>query len=109
MGGCGILVGTENNRIVKIKGDRNGFLNKGYICPKGLASSERLNHPDRLKHPLKRKGKRGGGEWEKISWEQAIRTISKNFLQIKERYGAKGVAFCQGMPKGMGHGYKDRR
>ena len=102
-GGCAIVVGVENNRIVKIKGDRNGFLNKGYICPKGLASSECLTHPDRLKHPLKRKGKRGGGEWEKISWEQAIRTISENFLQIKERYGAKGVAFCQGMPKGMEH------
>ena len=102
-GGCAILVGTENNRIVKIKGDPNGFLNKGYICPKGLMSSERLTHPDRLKYPLKRKGKRGGGEWEKISWEQALRTISQNFLQIKERYGAKGVAFCQGMPKGMEH------
>jgi anaerobic selenocysteine-containing dehydrogenase len=102
-GGCAILVGTENNRIVKIKGDGNGFLNKGYVCPKGLASSERLAHPNRLKHPLKRKGKRGGGEWEKISWEEAIRIISRHFLKIKEQYGARGVAFCQGMPKGMEH------
>ena len=102
-GGCAILVGTENNRIVKIKGDPNGFLNKGYVCPKGLLSSDRLNHPDRLRQPLKRKGRRGGGDWEQISWEEAIETISNNFLKIKKQYGARGVAFCQGMPKGMEH------
>ena len=102
-GGCAIVVGTKNNRIVKIKGDPDGFLNKGYICPKGLAASERLTHPDRLRYPMRRKGKRGGGEWEKISWEQAIQTITKRFLKIKEGYSAKGVAFCQGMPKGMEH------
>ena len=33
-GGCALLVGVKNNRIVKIKGDPDGFLNKGYICPK---------------------------------------------------------------------------
>ena len=102
-GGCAIVVGTKNNRIVQIKGDPDGFLNKGYICPKGLASSERLTHPDRLRYPLLRKGKRGGGEWEKISWEVATGTIAKRFLKIKAEYGAKGVAFCQGMPKGMEH------
>ena len=102
-GGCAIVVGTKNNRIVQIKGDPDGFLNKGYICPKGLASSERLTHPDRLRYPLLRKGKRGGGEWEKISWEEATGTIAKRFLEIKEECGAKGVAFCQGMPKGMEH------
>jgi len=102
-GGCAIVVGTKNNRIVQIKGDPDGFLNKGYICPKGLASSERLTHPDRLRYPLLRKGKRGGGEWEKITWEEATETIAKRFLEIKEECGAKGVAFCQGMPKGMEH------
>ncbi len=102
-GGCGIEVATKGNRIVKIKGDKNGFLNKGYICSKGLAAAERLTHPDRLKHPLRRKGQRGEGNWEKISWEEALSTISRNLLQIKETCGAKGVAFCQGMPKGMEH------
>jgi len=102
-GGCALLVGTENNRIVKMKGDPNGFLNKGYVCPKGLLSSERLSHPDRLRRPLKRKGRRGAGDWEEISWEEAIETISNNFLKIKKQYGARGVAFCQGMPKGMEH------
>ncbi len=100
-GGCGLLIGVKDNEIVKVKGDPDGFLNKGYVCPKGLASPDRLTHPDRLKHPLKRVGKRGEGKWERISWPDAIGEISKNLNTIKEKYGAKGVAFCQGMPKGL--------
>ncbi len=52
-GGCALLVGVKDDQIVKVKGDLDGFLNKGYICPKGIASPDRLNHPDRLRHSLK--------------------------------------------------------
>ncbi|MFO7598502.1 MAG: molybdopterin-dependent oxidoreductase [Candidatus Desulfacyla sp.] len=102
-GGCALLAGVRDNVIVKIKGDPDGFLNRGYVCPKGLASPGRLNHPDRLKHPLRRTGGRGEGKWERISWDAAIETIRENFQRIKEAYGARGVAFCQGMPKGIEH------
>ena len=60
-GGCSIIVGIKDNRIVKIKGDPEGFLNKGYVCVKGTVSHKRLSHPDRLTHPLKRIGDRGEG------------------------------------------------
>ena len=60
-GGCGLLAEVSNNKIVRLKGDPDGYLNKGHICPKGLASAERLSHPDRLTHPLQRVGKRGAG------------------------------------------------
>ena len=102
-GGCALLVGVEGNRIVKIKPDPGGYLNKGYICPKAFASPNRLYHPDRLKHPLKRAGKRGQGKWKRISWSRAITEIAENFTRIKEKDGARGVAFCQGMPKGLEH------
>jgi len=102
-GGCALLVGVKDNRIVKVKGDPDGFLNRGYVCPKGLISPEKLHHPDRLKHPLRRRGKRGEGEWERISWSEAIDEISRRFLEIRESSDARGVAFCQGMPKGLEH------
>jgi len=102
-GGCGLLVGVKDNEIVKVKGDPDGFLNKGYICPKGVASPDRLTHPDRLKYPLKRVGKRGEGKWERISWEEALQYTAENLNKIKEEYGAKGVAFGVGMPKGLEH------
>jgi anaerobic selenocysteine-containing dehydrogenase len=100
-GGCSLIVGVKDNRIVKVKGDPEGFLNKGYTCVKGTVSHERLTHPDRLKSPLKRIGDRGEGRWKTISWDEAINEICENFNRIKDAYGAKGVAFCQGMPKGL--------
>ncbi|MBW2118661.1 MAG: molybdopterin-dependent oxidoreductase [Deltaproteobacteria bacterium] len=102
-GGCALLVGVKDNRIVKVKGDPDGFLNKGYICPKGIASPDRLTHPDRLKHPLKRAGKRGEGKWERISWTEALNEIAGNLNNIKEKHGARAVAFGLGMPKGQEH------
>ncbi len=100
-GGCALIVGVKNNTIVKIKGDPEGFLNKGYVCYKGIASHARLNHPQRLKHPLKRAGDRGEGRWKQISWDEAIQEICENINKVKDACGAKSVAFCQGMPKGL--------
>ncbi len=102
-GGCGLLVGVRDNCIAEIKGDPEGFLNHGYVCPKGISSADRLTHPSRLRHPVKRAGKRGQGKWESISWEEAFQTLCENLSRIKEQYGAKAVAFCQGMPKGLEH------
>jgi anaerobic selenocysteine-containing dehydrogenase len=102
-GGCALLVGVKEKKIVGVKGDPVGYLNRGYICPKGLASPEKLTHPDRLRYPLKRSGERGEGKWQRISWPEAIRDISDNLNEIKEQYGARAVVFGQGMPKGMEH------
>lgn len=102
-GGCTLLVGVKDNKIVGIKGDPDGYLNRGYICPKGLASPDRLTHPDRLRYPLKRVGNRGEGTWKRITWQDAIKEMADRFTEIKERDGAKAVAFGQGMPKGLEH------
>lgn len=102
-GGCGIIVGVKGNRIIKIKGDPDGFLNKGHVCVKGMTAAGRLNHPDRLKYPVKRIGDRGEGKWKRISWNEAIDSICNSLSRIKDRYGARAAVFCQGMPKGMEH------
>jgi anaerobic selenocysteine-containing dehydrogenase len=102
-GGCGLLVGVRDGRIVRVKGDPDGYLSRGYTCHKGLASPERLVHPERLRHPLKRIGGRGEGRWARISWEEALDLISEGLQRVKGRDGAKAVAFCQGMPKGLEH------
>jgi anaerobic selenocysteine-containing dehydrogenase len=102
-GGCALLVGVEDNRIVQIKGDPEGYLNKGYTCYKGRVSADRLSHPDRLRYPLKRSGERGEGKWQRISWEEALDEIARNLLRIKEQYSARAVGFGVGMPKGLEH------
>jgi anaerobic selenocysteine-containing dehydrogenase len=100
-GGCGILVHVENGRITKIEGDPDSPLNRGTICSKGLAQIERLNHPDRLKYPLKRTGERGQGKWARISWDEALETIVEKIKQTIDRDGPRSISFAQGTPKGL--------
>ena len=57
-GGCGLLVHVEDGKIIKVEGDPDSPSARGYLCAKGLAQVERINHPDRLQFPLKRAGKR---------------------------------------------------
>jgi len=97
--GCGILVHVDNGRVIKVEGDPESPLNEGVLCPKGLASLEYLYHPDRLKHPLKRVGGRGEGKWQRISWDEAINTIAKEFTKARDNYGAESVAFMLGAAK----------
>jgi anaerobic selenocysteine-containing dehydrogenase len=102
-GGCALLVGVKGNRIEQVKGDPQGYLNRGYTCYKGRVSADRLTHPDRLRYPLKRAGRRGEGKWKRITWDEALDETAENLLRIKEQYGARAVAFGAGMPKGLEH------
>ena len=100
-GGCGILAHVEDGRIKKIEGDPDCPLNRGTICAKGLAQIERLNHPDRITYPMKRMGNRGEGKWARISWNEALETISKKINETIEREGPEAISFAQGTPKGL--------
>ncbi len=100
-GGCGILAHVENGRIIKIEGDPDSSLNRGTICAKGIAQIERLNHPDRLKYPMKRMGERGEGKWARISWNEALETIAGKIKETIDQDSPKAIAFGQGTPKGL--------
>ena len=64
---CGLLVHVKGGKIVKIEGDPKHPTSGGMVCPKGIAQSQVVHHPDRLKYPLKRAGERGEGKWQRIS------------------------------------------
>ena len=95
-GGCGVLVYTEDGKVVNIKGDPESPLNKGRMCVKGLSSIEQLYNPSRLRHPLKRAGKRGSGKWERITWDEALDTISSKIRGLREEYGIESIAVGTG-------------
>jgi len=71
-------------------------MSQGWMCVKGLASPEIANHPDRLEYPLRRKGKRGAGEWERITWEEAIDGIASRLDAIRKETGPESIALGQG-------------
>ncbi|MBT3363719.1 MAG: molybdopterin-dependent oxidoreductase [Chloroflexi bacterium] len=106
--GCGVLIDIKNGVPVKVYGDPNCSTNKGKLCIKGLASLDYLNHPDRLKTPLKRIGKRGEGKWQTFSWNEALDEIANAMLKAKEQQGAESVAFMHGAAKGYRDSYPAR-
>ena len=61
-------------------------------CPRSHAARELIYHPDRLKYPLTRVGERGGGQWEQISWQQAMDEIADKIGTIRDEYGPEALA-----------------
>lgn len=106
--GCGVLIQMAGGRPVGITGDPNDPVSRGAICMKGEASLDYLNHPQRLKHPLKRIGARGGGKWRTISWDEAFDDIANKLAELKNRFGAESVAFLRGAAKGYQDVYTAR-
>ena len=93
---CGLVVEVEDNRIVKVKGDKGNVRSEGYVCRKGMNIANHQHNADRLKYPLKRIGDR----FERISWDQAIGEIAAKLRDIVDRYGPKSFAYMGGGGQG---------
>jgi len=71
--GCSLYLGVRDNRIVSVRGDRDGSVNRGSLCVKGRWGYDFINHPDRLTTPLIRKN----GELKEASWDEALELVAK--------------------------------
>ncbi|MCL2336607.1 MAG: molybdopterin-dependent oxidoreductase [Firmicutes bacterium] len=89
---CGLEVTVADGKVVGVRGQKTHPLNKGGICPKGNALIEQMYHPERLKYPLKKVN----GNWERVSWEQALDEIAAKLLDIKGKHGPSANAFFCG-------------
>jgi anaerobic selenocysteine-containing dehydrogenase len=81
----------EEGRIGRLRGAKAHPYTRGVICEKVSRYTERLYHPERLLTPLKRKGSKGEGQWQAISWDDALDETAKALLRAEERYGAETV------------------
>ena len=98
---CGVNVHVNNREeVVKIMGNPEDPRTKGTICSKAQAGIKILYHPERVNYPLKRVGEKGEGKWERISWDEAMQTISGKILEYKERYGPESIVLSQGTGRG---------
>ena len=68
---CGILLYEKDGKVRRVEGDPLDPCTNGKLCIKCLTLDESLNHPDRLKYPMRRAGERGENKWELISKEEA--------------------------------------
>jgi anaerobic selenocysteine-containing dehydrogenase len=92
---CGINVHMKEGKVAYIEGNKDHPVNKGVLCAKGSAGIMQVNAPSRLKAPLKRVGPRGSGEFEEISWEEAL-TIATDWLAPIRAENPEKLAFFTG-------------
>jgi anaerobic selenocysteine-containing dehydrogenase len=87
---CPINIHIRQGKAVKID-----MLDQRVVetCPRWKAQLDFIYHPDRLKYPLKSVGERGSGDFERISWDEALDTIASKLDNLKDLYGAESVAF----------------
>ncbi len=103
-GRCILKAHVKDGKIIRFETD-NGKEPQIRACVRGRAYRQRLYHPDRLKHPLRRVGERGEGRFEKVPWDEALDEVAEQLKRIKETYGNSAIFLAGGSGnQGMLHG-----
>lgn len=92
-GGCRMKIKVRDGRVVGTAMGEMPDPRYNRICAKGYSHVNRIYDPDRLKAPLRRVGERGSGQWEQISWEEAITQITDTWKSLQSQYGDESVSF----------------
>jgi anaerobic selenocysteine-containing dehydrogenase len=88
---CGIVTEVQDGRAVKFYGDPDNPVTRGWLCAKVRPYLEHVYHPDRLLFPLRRVGAKGAGQWQRISWPEAIAEIAGRWKEISAHYGSEAI------------------
>ena len=81
--GCGQTVYVKDNKVTQIEGDKNSPISRGRLCPKGSATEQLVNSPNRQIKVLYRKP--FGTEWEPIDLEQATEMVAQRIVETRAR------------------------
>jgi anaerobic selenocysteine-containing dehydrogenase len=84
-------VRVEDGRVASIGGSRVNPVTEGFICGKVRRFTKRLYGPDRLLHPLRRKGAKGGGEFARVSWDEALDEIAQRMDAARRESGGESI------------------
>jgi len=98
-GRCPLQVHVKDGVIVRVEPMQGERVHRP--CLKGRALRQMLYSPNRLKYPLKRVGARGEGKFERISWDEALDTVAKELIKVKEKYGNPAILYVN---SGGNHG-----
>ncbi|TNV19380.1 dimethyl sulfoxide reductase subunit A [Buttiauxella sp. B2] len=92
---CALRLHVSDDEVTWVETDNTGDDVYGNhqvrACLRGRSIRRRINHPERLNYPMKRVGKRGEGKFERISWDEALDTITKSLKGTVEKYGNEAV------------------
>ncbi|NKQ37804.1 MAG: molybdopterin oxidoreductase family protein [Chloroflexi bacterium] len=88
---CGFVTEVKNGRALNFYADPDHPVTEGWLCAKVRPYLNHVYHPDRLQYPLRRVGEKGGGQWRRISWDEAIGEIGERWRAIIAEYGAEAI------------------
>jgi anaerobic selenocysteine-containing dehydrogenase len=81
----------DSHTIGRIRGAADNLYTSGVICEKVARYAERVHHPDRLLHPMRRTGPKGSGQFAPISWDDALDIVTEQFLRAEQKHGSEAV------------------
>jgi anaerobic dimethyl sulfoxide reductase subunit A len=96
-GRCAVNAHVRDGQIVKISTDPRRWTPEMpplHACVRGFGQLERVNHPDRLRYPLRRSGPRGSGQFERISWDAALDEVAREMRRVRDTYGPAAILDC---------------
>jgi anaerobic selenocysteine-containing dehydrogenase len=88
---CSLEVTVGGGRVSKIGPGTGNDVTRDFICSKVGRFADRLYHPDRLLHPMRRVGKKGETRFERVDWNSALATITEKFRQIRDTHGGEAI------------------
>ncbi|MFW5488736.1 MAG: molybdopterin-containing oxidoreductase family protein [Desulfovibrio sp.] len=88
---CGLVVTTDGQSILKVRGDGDDPVSRGLICRKMQRYEKSIHSPDRILTPLKRVGDKGEGRFAPISWDEAVDTITSRWKQALAETGPESI------------------
>ncbi|MBQ3329074.1 MAG: molybdopterin-dependent oxidoreductase [Eggerthellaceae bacterium] len=98
---CAFLATVEHGRVVDLKPDPSRYPYDERIlagCRRWRMNLDVLDSPRRVNHPLHRVGERGSGEWERVSWDEALDDIARRLTALRDEHGPGTLASMIGGP-----------
>jgi len=95
---CGMVATVEDGRLLRLRPDPDHPLSQGFACPKGIAFEQVHNDPDRVLHPLKRRPGGAPGEFDRVSWDDALADIVARLRAIHDAHGPQAIGWYWGNP-----------
>jgi anaerobic selenocysteine-containing dehydrogenase len=88
---CAFLYHVVDGKLVDVTGDPDHPMTRGGLCVKLNNYAEHHYNPDRLLHPLKRVGPKGSGQYQQITYDDALAEIKRRWTEIIDRYGPQAI------------------
>lgn len=106
---CAMVVTVENGVATGVQGNKDHPFTNGGLCVKVDNYLDKVYSTDRVLHPMRRTGPKGSGQFERITWDEALAEIARRFTETVDEFGAESVMPCsylgtQGILNGLNVG-----